>query len=60
MTFDIFLTTYVCKSIIRSLHAPLVADIVHSVQASYENLLPGLPYPELPVICIKGEYFSNI
>ncbi|KAF8062222.1 origin recognition complex subunit 3 N-terminus-domain-containing protein [Lyophyllum atratum] len=42
------------KSLIHALHAPIAADIVHQVHASYDNVLPGVPYPELPVISITN------
>ena len=29
-------------------------EIVQSVHRAYDDVLPGLPYPELPVIAISG------
>ncbi|KAF5384129.1 hypothetical protein D9615_003352 [Tricholomella constricta] len=51
------------KSIIQALHAPVAADVVQQVYASYDNVLPGLPYPELPVVTVtnptSGSTFLN-
>ncbi|RDB19721.1 Origin recognition complex subunit 3 [Hypsizygus marmoreus] len=47
------------KSIIQALHAPIAADVVHQVHASYDDVLPGLPYPELPVITITNPSSSS-
>lgn len=43
------------KLLIRALHTPVVEQVVEKVHGSYSNDLPGLPYPELPVICITSE-----
>lgn len=42
------------QSIIHALYAPVVADVVKQVHSSYDNVLPGLPYPEVPVISITN------
>ncbi|KAF9011982.1 origin recognition complex subunit 3 N-terminus-domain-containing protein [Cyathus striatus] len=42
------------KDIVNALHAPLAASIAHQIHTSYSNILPGLPYPELPVICVTN------
>ncbi|KAG5639781.1 hypothetical protein H0H81_000061, partial [Sphagnurus paluster] len=42
------------QSIIETLHAPIVAEVVQQVHTAYDNVLTGLPYPELPVITITN------
>ncbi|GLB39805.1 putative origin recognition complex (ORC) subunit 3 N-terminus [Lyophyllum shimeji] len=42
------------KSLIYALHAPIAADIVQEVSTSYDSVLSGLPYPELPVISVTN------
>ena len=46
------------KHIINSLHTPVVDEIVRSVHQAYDDVLPGLPYAELPVIAISGTSFT--
>ena len=46
------------QHIISSLHAPVVDDIVRSVHRAYDDVLPGLPYAELPVIAVSGASFA--
>ena len=43
------------QSIIHEMHAHFVDDIVNSIHDAYVDVLPGLPYPEIPVISITGE-----
>ncbi|KAI9464079.1 origin recognition complex subunit 3 N-terminus-domain-containing protein [Lactarius psammicola] len=47
------------EHIVSSLHAPLVDDIVRCVHRAYDDLLPGLPRVELPVIAISGSSTSK-
>ncbi|KAI9511375.1 hypothetical protein F5148DRAFT_1280920 [Russula earlei] len=47
------------EHIVGSLHAPVVDEIVRSVHRAYDDVLPGLPYPELPVIAISGSSTSQ-
>lgn len=42
------------QHIISSLHAPVVDEIVRTVHQAYDDVLPGLPYAELPVIAVSG------
>lgn len=46
------------EHIINSLHAPLVDEIVRCVHRAYDDVLPGLPRVELPVIAISGMSLS--
>jgi hypothetical protein len=46
------------QRIISSLHAPVVDEIVRSVHQAYDDVLPGLPYAELPVIAVSGASFA--
>ncbi|KAH9077755.1 origin recognition complex subunit 3 N-terminus-domain-containing protein [Lactarius deliciosus] len=53
--FDLYRTAW--KSVLigwSSLHAPLVDEIVRSVHRAYDDILPGLPRVELPVIAISA------
>ncbi|KAH9000613.1 origin recognition complex subunit 3 N-terminus-domain-containing protein [Lactarius hatsudake] len=47
------------QHIVSSLHAPLVDEIVRSVHRAYDDILPGLPRVELPVIAISGSSTSK-
>lgn len=47
------------EHIINSLHAPLVDEIVRCVHRAYDDVLPGLPRVELPVIAISGSSTSQ-
>ncbi|KAF9467688.1 origin recognition complex subunit 3 N-terminus-domain-containing protein [Collybia nuda] len=47
------------QSLIRALHAPVVEQVIKKVHNSYTNVLPGLPYPELPVVCITNPTSSS-
>ncbi|PIL29205.1 hypothetical protein GSI_09254 [Ganoderma sinense ZZ0214-1] len=42
------------RTILKILHGPAVSDIVAQVQNAYNEDLPGLPYPELPVVALSG------
>ncbi|KAI0299346.1 hypothetical protein B0F90DRAFT_1668657 [Multifurca ochricompacta] len=42
------------EHIVNSLHAPLVDEVVRCVHRAYDDVLPGLPYAELPVIAVSG------
>lgn len=48
----------VSKDIINSLQAPVVDEIIRSVHRAYDDVLPGLPYAELPVIAISGTSYA--
>ncbi|KAH9015607.1 origin recognition complex subunit 3 N-terminus-domain-containing protein [Lactarius pseudohatsudake] len=47
------------EHIVSSLHAPLVDEIVRCVHRAYDDILPGLPRVELPVIAISGSSTSK-
>ncbi|KAN0125281.1 Origin recognition complex (ORC) subunit 3 N-terminus domain containing protein [Lactarius tabidus] len=47
------------EHIVNSLHAPLVDEIVRCVHRAYDDVLPGLPRVELPVIAISGSTTSQ-
>lgn len=40
------------QELVHSLHAPVVESVVEQVKKSYTDELPGLPYPELPVVTV--------
>ncbi|KAI0060018.1 hypothetical protein BV25DRAFT_1828445 [Artomyces pyxidatus] len=42
------------QSVIDALHAPVAEQIIREVEQAYDDVLPGLPYPEIPVISIYG------
>ncbi|KAI0252766.1 origin recognition complex subunit 3 N-terminus-domain-containing protein [Lactifluus subvellereus] len=42
------------QHIVNSLHAPIVNEIVRCVHRAYDDVLPGLPYAELPVVAVSG------
>ncbi|KAG2040662.1 origin recognition complex subunit 3 N-terminus-domain-containing protein [Suillus americanus] len=42
------------QELIHSLHAPVVENVVEQVKKSYTDELPGLPYPELPVVSVTS------
>ena len=43
------------QAILKTLHSPLVNDIMKQVRNAYADVLPGLPYPELPVVALSGK-----
>ncbi|KAG1819051.1 origin recognition complex subunit 3 N-terminus-domain-containing protein [Suillus subaureus] len=45
--------------LIHSLHAPVVESVVEQVKKSYTDELPGLPYPELPVVSVTSSSTSS-
>ena len=45
------------QEVIEELHGPSVKSVVKEIKSSYLNILPGLPYPELPVVSIISEFF---
>ncbi|KAG2076245.1 hypothetical protein BDR04DRAFT_1125767 [Suillus decipiens] len=47
------------QELIHSLHAPVVESVVEQVKKSYTDELPGLPYPELPVISVTSSSLSS-
>ncbi|KAH9942072.1 hypothetical protein B0H21DRAFT_751611 [Amylocystis lapponica] len=43
------------QSIVKTLYAPVAEEAVEQVTRAYTDVLPGLPYPELPVIAVSAE-----
>ncbi|KAJ7031086.1 hypothetical protein C8F04DRAFT_960819 [Mycena alexandri] len=41
------------KFLIAHLYSPIVSDVVHRVDNIHADVLPGLPFPEVPVITIS-------
>ncbi|KAK7035839.1 origin recognition complex subunit 3-like protein [Favolaschia claudopus] len=48
------------KSIIAELYSPVVTDIVLHLSTAHTDILPGLPFPELPVITITDVSGSSV
>ncbi|KAI0753293.1 origin recognition complex subunit 3 N-terminus-domain-containing protein [Daedaleopsis nitida] len=40
------------RGILQALNAPVVHNVVTEVVGAYDDILPGLPYPELPVVAL--------
>jgi len=36
------------------LYAPAADELVRNIEDAYDGVLPGLPYPELPVFAVSG------
>lgn len=51
------------QNILNAIYAPVADEIVQQVETAYNDVLPGLPYSELPVISISapasGSTFVN-
>ncbi|KAJ8589790.1 hypothetical protein M405DRAFT_791254 [Rhizopogon salebrosus TDB-379] len=47
------------QELIHSLHAPVIESVVEHVKKSYTDELPGLPYPELPVVSVTSSSTSS-
>ena len=47
------------QTILKTLHAQVVADIAEQVKNAYTADLPGLPYPELPVVALSGDFLPS-
>ncbi|KAI6130863.1 origin recognition complex subunit 3 N-terminus-domain-containing protein [Pisolithus thermaeus] len=47
------------QDLTRALHAPVVDRVSELVNKSYIDILPGLPYPELPVISVSTNGVSS-
>ncbi|KAI9057155.1 hypothetical protein FKP32DRAFT_1584688 [Trametes sanguinea] len=48
------------QSILRRLQAPVVDEVVTKIDNAYTEVLPGLPYPELPVVALHGANSSLV
>jgi hypothetical protein len=44
----------VTKTIVQSLHRPVVDSVVQEVRNAHKTVLQGMPFPEIPVISISG------
>ena len=44
------------QTLLKALHAPIIADIAEQVKNATIGNLSGLPYPELPVVALSGEF----
>ncbi|KZP30851.1 hypothetical protein FIBSPDRAFT_814660 [Athelia psychrophila] len=42
------------QTIIKEIHGPIVEAVVQHAQIAYSDVLPGLPYHEMPVITVTG------
>ncbi|KAJ7594272.1 hypothetical protein C8J56DRAFT_1044033 [Mycena floridula] len=42
------------KSITEALQAPVLAEVLTTIESSYDKTLPGIPFVELPVITISN------
>ena len=42
------------QNILKALYAPVVDEGASQVARAYTDVLPGLPYPELPVVALYG------
>ncbi|KAH7928820.1 hypothetical protein BV22DRAFT_1126185 [Leucogyrophana mollusca] len=47
------------QEIIRALHSPVVDSVIDQVENAYSDELPGLPYPEIPVITVNSSSTSS-
>lgn len=47
------------QELIHALHAPVVENVVEQVKKCYTDELPGLPYPELPVVSVTSSSTSS-
>ena len=45
-----------CQNILNAIYAPVADEIIQQVETAYNDVLPGLPYSELPVISISGKH----
>ena len=48
------------QEVIKELHDPSVKLVVKEIKSSYLNILPGLPYPELPVVSIGSLCLDHV
>lgn len=44
--------------VIRTIHRPVATAVVDQIRTAYSNVLPGLPYLELPVVSITSVFQS--
>lgn len=47
------------QELIHALHAPVVDRVAELVNKAYTDTLPGLPYPEVPVISVTGKHIRE-
>ncbi|KAI0643837.1 hypothetical protein C8Q79DRAFT_1012390 [Trametes meyenii] len=48
------------QSILRAIQAPIVSEVATTVTGAYKDVLPGLPYHELPVVALHGASSSLV
>ena len=44
------------QELIHALHTPIVDKVAELVNKAYTDTLPGLPYPEVPVISVTSKH----
>ncbi|KAL1661037.1 origin recognition complex subunit 3 N-terminus-domain-containing protein [Schizophyllum commune] len=42
------------QAIVNSLYRPVIESVVEEIVRADDNVLPGLPYPEIPVVCLTN------
>ncbi|KAL1698990.1 origin recognition complex subunit 3 N-terminus-domain-containing protein [Schizophyllum commune] len=42
------------QAIVDSLYQPVIESVVEEIAHADDNVLPGLPYPEIPVVCLTN------
>ncbi|KAF9551722.1 hypothetical protein CPC08DRAFT_823151 [Agrocybe pediades] len=47
------------QEIVQELQAASMKAVVQETRSSYDNTLPGLPYPELPVVSVTNPTFGS-
>ncbi|KAI0705509.1 origin recognition complex subunit 3 N-terminus-domain-containing protein [Earliella scabrosa] len=40
------------RGILQALNAPIATSVAEQIRGAYDHILPGLPYPELPVVAL--------
>ena len=45
----------ILQAIVDSLYEPVIESVVDEIAHADDNVLPGLPYPEIPVVCLTSE-----
>lgn len=50
----------VLQAIVDSLYRPVIESVVDEIVHADDNVLPGLPYPEIPVVCLTSETINSL
>ena len=50
----------VLQAIVDSLYKPVIESVVDEIVHADDNVLPGLPYPEIPVVCLTSESINSL